>query len=71
MEFLTDDPVARAVTYQRGCAARHVTGCSVPLNRHATATRKRYRVGREVASGLRSSAWPATSDEIANSECPC
>src|SRR6516165_3990448 len=36
----------------QGCAARHVTGCSVPLNRHATTTCKRYRVGREAASGL-------------------
>ena len=36
----------------QGCAARHVTGCSVPLNRHATTTGKRYRVGRQAASGL-------------------
>src|SRR5262245_25151851 len=36
----------------QGRAARHVTGCAVPLNRHATTTCKRYRAGREAASGL-------------------
>src|SRR5271157_588465 len=42
----------------QGCAARHVTGCSVPLNRHATTTCKRYRVGREAASGLGQALGP-------------
>jgi hypothetical protein len=34
-----------------GAPPRHVTGCSVPLNRHATTTCKRYRAGRKAASG--------------------
>ena len=42
----------------QGCAARHVTGCSVPLNRHATTICKRYRVGREAASGLGQALGP-------------
>jgi hypothetical protein len=42
----------------QGCAARHVTGRSVPLNRHATTTCKRYRVGREAASGLGQALGP-------------
>src|SRR5690348_8216148 len=51
----------------QGCAARHVTGCSVPLNRHATTTCQRHRVGRKAASGLGQALRPATSDEIADS----
>src|SRR4029077_3879869 len=42
----------------QGCAARHVAGWSVPLNRHATTTRKRYRVGKEAASGLGQALGP-------------
>src|SRR5215468_11291917 len=42
----------------QGCAARHVTGCYVPLNRHATTTCKRYRVGREAAPGLGQALGP-------------
>src|SRR5215475_3467253 len=42
----------------QGRAARHVTGCAVPLNRHATTTCKRYRAGREAASGLGQALGP-------------
>src|SRR6476469_9963658 len=53
-DVMSPDPSESA----QGCATRHVTGCSMPLNHHATTTCKRYRVGREAASGLGQALGP-------------